>query len=92
MATDSYNVKVAVRCRPSNINGQENQSIINCDSENEILKIQTDKGPKHYAFDKVFGLDSTQKEIFDSIVRPIIDEILSGFNCTILAYGQTGMS
>ena len=24
------------------------------------------------------------------MVRPIVDEALSGFNCTIFAYGQTG--
>ncbi len=33
---------------------------------------------------------STQQEVFDSVVRPIVDETLEGFNCTIFAYGQTG--
>jgi len=33
---------------------------------------------------------SRQEEVFDSMVRPIVDECLEGFNCTIFAYGQTG--
>ena len=33
---------------------------------------------------------STQEEVFGSVVRPIVDEALAGFNCTIFAYGQTG--
>ena len=39
---------------------------------------------------QVFGMYSTQEEVFDSIVKPIVDEALAGFNCTIFAYGQTG--
>ena len=33
---------------------------------------------------------STQEEVFESVVRPIVQEALEGFNCTIFAYGQTG--
>lgn len=33
---------------------------------------------------------STQEEVFSTVVRPIVDEALAGFNCTIFAYGQTG--
>ena len=45
---------------------------------------------KNFTFDKVFGMYSRQEEVFDSMVRPIVDECLEGFNCTIFAYGQTG--
>jgi hypothetical protein len=40
---------------------------------------------KTFSFDRVFGMYSTQEEVFESMVRPIIDETLSGFNCTIFA-------
>ena len=43
-----------------------------------------------YSFDKVFGSDSTQEDVYDAAVRPIVEEVLEGFNCTIFAYGQTG--
>ena len=46
---------------------------------------------KTFTFDSVFGPNSTQKEVFDQTVCPIVEEVLKGFNCTIFAYGQTGM-
>mmetsp|Transcript_3037 Transcript_3037/g.3174 ORF Transcript_3037/g.3174 Transcript_3037/m.3174 type:complete len:1094 (-) Transcript_3037:19-3300(-) len=93
---DSCNVKVAVRCRPSNIEERKGSqpTVITCDSENKSLKLSVGpagkKVSKDYTFDKVFGMYSTQQEVFESIVRPIVDETLAGFNCTIFAYGQTG--
>ena len=41
------------------------------------------------AFDRVFGPDSTQQEIFQGLL-PALDTILQGFNASVLAYGQTG--
>lgn len=45
---------------------------------------------KTFTYDRVFGMYSTQEEVFESMVLPIVDETLAGFNCTIFAYGQTG--
>ena len=28
--------------------------------------------------------------MYDSVVRPVVDEVLQGYNCTVFAYGQTG--
>jgi hypothetical protein len=28
--------------------------------------------------------------VYDSVVRPVVDEVLQGYNCTVFAYGQTG--
>lgn len=28
--------------------------------------------------------------MYKSVVHPLIDEVLSGYNCTVFAYGQTG--
>jgi kinesin family protein 11 len=39
---------------------------------------------------QVFGQYSTQKEVFNEAVAPIVDEVLQGYNCTVFAYGQTG--
>jgi kinesin family protein 11 len=90
------NVQVAVRCRP--LNAEERKSgaatVVNCDVENKAVKVAY--GPagkkimKNFTFDKVFGMYSRQEEVFDSVVRPIVEETLAGFNCTIFAYGQTG--
>jgi hypothetical protein len=90
------NVQVAVRCRPMNAEErkQGQSSVVTCDPENKSIKVAY--GPvgkkimKNFNFDKVFGMYSRQEEVFDSVVRPIVEETLAGFNCTIFAYGQTG--
>jgi kinesin family member 11 len=43
-----------------------------------------------YVFTQVFGQYSTQEEVFNLSIVPIIEEVLQGFNCTVFAYGQTG--
>lgn len=39
---------------------------------------------------QVFGPNSQQKELYQQVVSPIVNEVLEGYNCTIFAYGQTG--
>lgn len=95
-ANKGTNVQVAVRCRP--LNSEEKKTgqstIVTCDSADKRINVAY--GPtgkkitKSFQFDKVFGMYSTQDEVFEQIVRPIVDETLEGFNCTIFAYGQTG--
>lgn len=43
-----------------------------------------------FSFDRVFLPDAIQNELFDYVGRPIIDDILTGYNGTVFAYGQTG--
>ena len=50
--------------------------------------VRTDE--KTYTFDKVYGPESTQVEVYRGVVEPILDEVLMGYNCTVFAYGQTG--
>ena len=40
--------------------------------------------------DKVFDEDITQVELFQEVGMPILNSFLSGYNCTIFCYGQTG--
>lgn len=45
-----------------------------------------DKGNnKTFSFDKVFGPNSRQIDVYKSMVCPVIDEVLQGYNCTIFA-------
>jgi kinesin family member 11 len=39
---------------------------------------------------KVFGVHSKQSEVYNQVVRPVVLEVIEGYNCTIFAYGQTG--
>jgi kinesin family protein 11 len=38
----------------------------------------------------VFGPEADQELVYESVAKPFVNEVLSGFNCTIFAYGQTG--
>ena len=38
----------------------------------------------------VFGEATTQNEVYDSCVQPLLEGCLEGYNATVLAYGQTG--
>ncbi|OSD08522.1 kinesin, partial [Trametes coccinea BRFM310] len=42
-----------------------------------------------FTFDQVHPPDTTQYEMFVSTAQPLISRFVEGFNCTILAYGQT---
>ncbi|NXF03124.1 KI18A protein, partial [Smithornis capensis] len=43
-----------------------------------------------FMFDAVFDEDSSQFEVFEYTTKSLIDGLLNGYNCTVLAYGATG--
>ncbi|KAF0720488.1 Aste57867_281 [Aphanomyces stellatus] len=45
--------------------------------------------PAAFTFDNVFGEESTQQQVFDEVARPVVADIMEGYNATIFAYGQT---
>lgn len=45
---------------------------------------------RSYAFDHVFGPEADQGMVYQSVVGPVLNEVLSGYNCTVFAYGPTG--
>ncbi|KAJ1035663.1 hypothetical protein NDA18_000440 [Ustilago nuda] len=45
---------------------------------------------KSYHFDHVFGPEADQGMVYQDVVGPILEQVMSGYNCTIFAYGQTG--
>ena len=42
-----------------------------------------------YVFDKVFRPDATQEKVYNEAAKEIVKDVLSGYNGTIFAYGQT---
>ncbi|GAA6058647.1 hypothetical protein JCM10212_004058 [Sporobolomyces blumeae] len=38
----------------------------------------------------VYGPDAKQAMLYDEVAKPILEQVLEGYNCTIFAYGQTG--
>lgn len=47
-------------------------------------------GDPTFAFDRVFGVESAQSDVFEYAIKDTVDDVLMGYNGTIFAYGQTG--
>lgn len=59
-------------------------------SNREVIVKHDHRSSKKFTFDRSFGPDSNQMTVYQSVVAPLIEEVLSGYNCTVFAYGQTG--
>lgn len=56
-------------------------------------QIMTNPGPystHSFVFDYVYDQNASQKQVFDTTARTVVDSALQGYNATIFAYGQTG--
>ena len=47
-------------------------------------------GGKTYTFDRTFASNTTQLQLYEGAAKPIVADVLQGYNGTIFAYGQTG--
>ena len=101
MKKGSYNILVAVRCRPLS---QKEREI----SDYETIQIMQRKiiilkDPNGYlnpnnirtkeqtlAFDYAFDQYEGQNDIFNCTTKFLIDGVTNGFNATVFAYGATG--
>lgn len=43
-----------------------------------------------FNFDAVLGSFSSQEDVFNASVKPLVDQVLNGYEATAFAYGQTG--
>ncbi|KAI3447447.1 hypothetical protein Pfo_004112 [Paulownia fortunei] len=90
------NVQVLLRCRPFSEDELRNNApqVVTCNEYQREVSVSQNIAGKHidrvFIFDKVFGPNAQQKDLYEQAVVPIVNEVLEGFNCTIFAYGQTG--
>ncbi|CAG2054473.1 unnamed protein product [Timema podura] len=60
--------------------------------QRSLLKVLTQDivfQSKVFLFDKVFKPNATQEKVYNEAAKSIVSDVLSGFNGTIFAYGQT---
>lgn len=81
---DESRIKVICRVRPS----FDNESIITKVIDDSVYV--NGKESQHFTFDRVFDSSCTQSHIYDYSIHDTVNDILNGYNGTILAYGQTG--
>lgn len=56
----------------------------------EVQVVEKSSLTKNFAFDRVFGTNSKQVDVYKVVAAPLVEEVLAGYNCTVFAYGQTG--
>ncbi|WKY01199.1 hypothetical protein Q1695_015311 [Nippostrongylus brasiliensis] len=89
-------VKVVVRCRPMSQReiSQGHKVSVRVDSEDNSVMLEQPNGKEEprrtFYFDAAFPPDCDQMRVYNVAARPIVENVLKGYNGTIFAYGQTG--
>ncbi|RMZ57100.1 hypothetical protein APUTEX25_002332 [Auxenochlorella protothecoides] len=55
-----------------------------------VFKPQSNISVGDYEFDEVLPPSASQADVYAAAVRPIVEDVLAGYNGTVMAYGQTG--
>jgi hypothetical protein len=100
------NIQVAVRVRPflafeagsksciEVLRTEEDEVANSPSNQGKSVRIQSHHGNNKdghtFTFDRCFGGGSTQVELYQGVVVPLLKSCLEGYNATTLAYGQTG--
>ncbi|KAK9053837.1 hypothetical protein SSX86_024912 [Deinandra increscens subsp. villosa] len=86
---------VSVRVRPMNAKeiANNDSSDWDCVSNNTIIfkNALTERSmyPNAYTFDRVYGCDSTTRQVYEEGIKRVALSALNGFNSSVFAYGQT---
>ncbi|KAL4441418.1 hypothetical protein ABPG74_013713 [Tetrahymena malaccensis] len=90
-ADDSANIRVICRMRPLNSleKSTGGETCIEYDEQRIFCKVIGTEKPHEFTFDKVFGPNVAQKDVFEIVASPVIESVMAGYNGTIFCYGQT---
>ncbi|KAL0557908.1 hypothetical protein IC582_006464 [Cucumis melo] len=86
---------VSIRLRPLNEKElmKNDSSDWECLNSNSVMFKSTlperSLFPHSYTFDRVFGIDSTTKQVYEEGAKEVALSVVNGINSTIFAYGQT---
>uniref|UniRef100_A0A452U4Y6 Kinesin-like protein n=1 Tax=Ursus maritimus TaxID=29073 RepID=A0A452U4Y6_URSMA len=90
-------VGVYCRVRPLSLPDQEccievinNTTVQLHTPEGYRLNRNGDYKETQYSFKQVFGIHTTQKELFDAVANPLVDDLIHGKNGLLFTYGVTG--
>lgn len=89
-------IQVVVRLRPMNDREYKYGTVpvISAKTNEKLITVVKGMGRKQvkssYSFDNVFSAFSTQEEVFEETVKPVIADVMRGYESTVFAYGQTG--
>ncbi|MCD7455401.1 hypothetical protein HAX54_028050 [Datura stramonium] len=87
-------VRVAIRVRPRNAEELSDADYVDCvEVQPELKKLKLRKNnwnSEFYKFDEIFAESASQKRIYETVAKPVVESVLNGYNGTVMAYGQTG--
>ncbi len=91
--SNKENIRVVCRIRPqNNLEKERNGKLcvrLNNSPDSKIcqsVSVSSDDGTLNsFAFDRIFGMDSNQEEVFLDSTAPLIESVLNGYNATIFA-------
>lgn len=86
MQEENQNIQVFVRSRP--LHADEKRSSVELITEKKTIRVASQN--KTYSFDNVFDAKVKQYDVYLSVVEPLVQQVIEGYNCTVFAYGQTG--
>ncbi|XP_004293191.1 PREDICTED: kinesin-like protein NACK2 [Fragaria vesca subsp. vesca] len=99
MATEEHaneeKILVSVRVRPLNDKEKAKNEVSDWKCFHNTVMYNTNSqadrpsSPSAYAFDRVFGKDSSTKQVYEEGAKEVALSVVSGINSTIFAYGQT---
>ncbi|KAJ9438754.1 Kinesin heavy chain [Diplonema papillatum] len=87
---EAKTIQVFLRLRPPNKGELERNE--KCD----VVHIEQDKmvklgeNPHSYSFNRIFGMDSKQDDVFTSVAKKAVEDSFEGYHGLIFCYGQTG--
>ena len=84
----SEKVQVAIRWRP--LLRREQGVLEDWVVHPTSVVLNSEHGEKEWTFDKVFDEHQQSNDVYEHIVKPIVDKAIKGYNGTVFAYGQTG--
>lgn len=93
--SEAGRVRVAVRLRPKNtedlLSDADFTDCVELQPELKRLKLRKNNwSSESYRFDEVLTETASQKRVYEAVAKPVVESVLSGYNGTIMAYGQTG--
>ncbi|KAJ2070191.1 hypothetical protein GGH13_004201 [Coemansia sp. S155-1] len=85
------NIKVIARFRPPNSLEVKSggTSVVEIEDDTTV-GIKCEEHAGSFTFDRVFGSNTTQSQIYNYAIRDTLEDIFNGYNGTVFCYGQTG--
>lgn len=88
---EASSVRVVCRFRPQNSKeiAAGGTDIISVDPSGTAVTVKGAESTYNFNFDKIFPPGTSQKDVYVYAAKPVVDDILKGYNGTIFVYGQT---